>query len=99
MILSSIPVYFIFVAWKNKPKFFQKGVGKYKLNKFTGEKIPLQIRYRILYFKFGSCEKSEIFLYTHNSFYISTDDRSVLYVVCGSINKKEYPIGHFDKPN
>lgn len=28
MILSSIPVYLIFIAWKNKPKFFQKGVGK-----------------------------------------------------------------------
>lgn len=30
MILSSIPVYFVFVAWKSKPKFFQNGVGKYK---------------------------------------------------------------------
>ncbi|KZC03740.1 Y+L amino acid transporter 2 [Dufourea novaeangliae] len=27
MIFSSVPVYFVFVAWKNKPKFFQKGVG------------------------------------------------------------------------
>ncbi|XP_012136348.1 Y+L amino acid transporter 2 isoform X3 [Megachile rotundata] len=26
MIFSSIPVYFIFISWKNKPKFFQKGV-------------------------------------------------------------------------
>ncbi|XP_060824788.1 large neutral amino acids transporter small subunit 1 isoform X4 [Bombus pascuorum] len=26
MILSSIPVYFLFVAWKNKPTLFQKGV-------------------------------------------------------------------------
>lgn len=34
MILSSIPVYFVFVAWKNKPKLFQKGVGKYKPQTF-----------------------------------------------------------------
>ncbi|XP_012259907.2 Y+L amino acid transporter 2 [Athalia rosae] len=27
MIFSSVPVYFAFIAWKNKPKFFQKGVG------------------------------------------------------------------------
>ncbi|XP_029044454.1 Y+L amino acid transporter 2 isoform X1 [Osmia bicornis bicornis] len=27
MIFSSIPVYFMFIAWKNKPKCFQKGVG------------------------------------------------------------------------
>ncbi|XP_008215356.1 Y+L amino acid transporter 2 isoform X1 [Nasonia vitripennis] len=26
MILSSVPVYFAFIAWKNKPKFFQKSV-------------------------------------------------------------------------
>lgn len=96
MILSSIPVYFIFIAWKNKPKFFQKGVGKYKLNKFIGEKIPLQIRYLISYFVFQDHQR---FLYTHNSFYISTDDRSILCVVCGSINKEKYPIGHFDKLN
>lgn len=28
MILSSVPIYFAFIAWKNKPKFFQQGVGK-----------------------------------------------------------------------
>ncbi|KAK6632853.1 hypothetical protein RUM43_012592 [Polyplax serrata] len=27
MILTSIPVYYVFIWWKNKPKFFQKGVG------------------------------------------------------------------------
>ncbi|EZA62808.1 Large neutral amino acids transporter small subunit [Ooceraea biroi] len=27
MILSSVPIYFAFIAWKNKPKFFQQGVG------------------------------------------------------------------------
>ncbi|XP_076631147.1 Y+L amino acid transporter 2 isoform X1 [Colletes latitarsis] len=27
MILTSVPVYFVFIAWKNKPKCFQKGVG------------------------------------------------------------------------
>ncbi|XP_047347061.1 large neutral amino acids transporter small subunit 1 isoform X1 [Vespa velutina] len=27
MISSSVPVYFAFIAWKNKPKFFVKGVG------------------------------------------------------------------------
>ncbi|XP_017752860.1 PREDICTED: Y+L amino acid transporter 2 isoform X1 [Eufriesea mexicana] len=26
MIISSIPVYFVFIAWKNKPKCFQRGV-------------------------------------------------------------------------
>lgn len=29
MILSSIPVYFVFIAWKNKPKAFQKTMGEY----------------------------------------------------------------------
>jgi hypothetical protein len=29
MILSSVPVYLVFIAWKNKPKFFQKAVGKF----------------------------------------------------------------------
>lgn len=28
MILSSIPVYGVFIAWKNKPKWFQKAMGK-----------------------------------------------------------------------
>ncbi|XP_011305349.1 large neutral amino acids transporter small subunit 1 isoform X2 [Fopius arisanus] len=27
MIFSAVPVYFAFIAWKNKPKFFVKGVG------------------------------------------------------------------------
>lgn len=76
MILSSIPVYFIFIAWKNKPKFFQKGVGKYKLNKFIGEKnsITNKIRNRsnILWnFVFQDRAKNQIFLYAHNCFYIA----------------------------
>lgn len=29
MILSSIPVYFVFVWWKNKPKSFQRAMGEY----------------------------------------------------------------------
>lgn len=29
MIASSIPVYFVFIAWKNKPKWFQKFMGKF----------------------------------------------------------------------
>jgi solute carrier family 7 L-type amino acid transporter-like protein len=29
MILTSVPVYFIFIAWKNKPKSFQKAMGEY----------------------------------------------------------------------
>lgn len=29
MILSSIPVYFVFVAWKTKPKAFQRTMGEY----------------------------------------------------------------------
>jgi solute carrier family 7 (L-type amino acid transporter), member 8 len=29
MILTSVPVYFIFVAWKSKPKTFQKAMGEY----------------------------------------------------------------------
>lgn len=28
MILSSIPVYGVFIAWKNKPKWFQRAMGK-----------------------------------------------------------------------
>lgn len=39
MILTSIPVYYVFIWWKNKPKFFQKGVGELFLHfivfKFT----------------------------------------------------------------
>lgn len=29
MILSSVPVYFLFIAWKNKPKAFQRAMGEY----------------------------------------------------------------------
>jgi len=29
MILSSIPVYLVFIAWKNKPIWFQKTMGKW----------------------------------------------------------------------
>ena len=28
MILTSVPVYFVFIAWKDKPKWFQRGMGK-----------------------------------------------------------------------
>ena len=28
IILTGVPVYFIFVAWKNKPRFIQKMSGK-----------------------------------------------------------------------
>lgn len=62
MILSSIPVYFIFIAWKNKPKFFQKGVGEYKLNKFIGEKNS--ITNKIPNILFCISRSSKIFIYT-----------------------------------
>lgn len=38
MIVSSIPVYFVFIAWKNKPKCFQRGVGKYRLKENSPER-------------------------------------------------------------
>lgn len=28
MILTSIPIYLVFVAWKNKPKWFQNGMSE-----------------------------------------------------------------------
>lgn len=31
MILSSIPVYFVLIAWKSKPKGFQQAMGEYSL--------------------------------------------------------------------
>lgn len=31
MILTSVPVYFIFIAWKNKPKAFQQAMGEYHI--------------------------------------------------------------------
>lgn len=31
MILTSIPVYFVLIAWKTKPKGFQQGMGEYSL--------------------------------------------------------------------
>lgn len=34
MILSSVPVYLVFVLWKNKPKFFQRFMGKIVENAF-----------------------------------------------------------------
>lgn len=34
MIFSSVPVYFAFIAWKNKPMFFQNFIGKLKLANF-----------------------------------------------------------------
>lgn len=30
MIFSSVPVYLVFIAWKNKPKWFQKTMGKWQ---------------------------------------------------------------------
>lgn len=32
MILSSVPVYFIFIAWKDKPKFVQRVMGECNTN-------------------------------------------------------------------
>ncbi|XP_055385096.1 Y+L amino acid transporter 2 isoform X2 [Condylostylus longicornis] len=32
MILSSVPVYFLFIAWKNKPKWFQNTMGGFTQN-------------------------------------------------------------------
>lgn len=32
MILTSIPVYLVFIAWKNKPKWFQKTMCKYDIS-------------------------------------------------------------------
>jgi hypothetical protein len=29
MILTSVPVYFMFIAWRNKPKKFQQAMGEY----------------------------------------------------------------------
>jgi hypothetical protein len=29
MILTSVPVYFLFIAWKRKPKSFEKAMGEY----------------------------------------------------------------------
>lgn len=34
MIMSSIPVYLVFIAWKNKPKWFQKAMSKDAFNRF-----------------------------------------------------------------
>lgn len=34
MILTSVPVYFIFIAWRSKPKAFQKTMGEYSLLAF-----------------------------------------------------------------
>lgn len=30
MILSCIPVYYVLIAWRNKPKAFQRGMGEYQ---------------------------------------------------------------------
>ncbi|XP_058792788.1 Y+L amino acid transporter 2 isoform X2 [Phymastichus coffea] len=48
MILSSVPVYFAFIAWKNKPKFFQKGVVNFtkflqKIILVVGKPKPAQL--------------------------------------------------------
>lgn len=37
MILTSVPVYFIFIAWKTKPKWFQKTMCKYFQRKNNGK--------------------------------------------------------------
>lgn len=39
MILSSVPVYAIFIAWKNKPKWFRHLMGKFKLIYIFGNDI------------------------------------------------------------
>ena len=31
MIFTSVPVYFVFISWKSKPKCFQRAVGKHNL--------------------------------------------------------------------
>jgi solute carrier family 7 L-type amino acid transporter-like protein len=41
MILTSIPVYVIFIAWKKKPKWFTKGMGKMAFSASSFSKIHL----------------------------------------------------------
>ncbi|XP_051153183.1 Y+L amino acid transporter 2 isoform X2 [Leptopilina boulardi] len=48
MILSSVPVYFLFIAWKKKPKFFQIGVVNFtkflqKIMLVVGKSKPAQV--------------------------------------------------------
>lgn len=53
MIFSSVPVYVVFIAWKNKPKWFQKTMGKcaklkniplkFSLNSFLKKTFQLEM--------------------------------------------------------
>jgi hypothetical protein len=40
MILTSIPVYFVFIAWKSKPRSFQQAMGEF--NTFVDDAFPSQ---------------------------------------------------------
>lgn len=39
MILSSIPVYLVFIAWKSKPIWFQKSMGKLRSGSTCGTPV------------------------------------------------------------
>lgn len=41
MILSSIPVYFVLIAWKSKPKGFQRAMGEYSCFAFPLPQLVL----------------------------------------------------------
>lgn len=47
MILSSVPVYFIFVAWKSKPKWFQKKMGKSNILRYMSHSVSSWLRWSI----------------------------------------------------
>lgn len=51
MILTSIPVYFVMIAWKSKPKAFQRAMGEYSRCAFSRLTLTQSINSRSFYTK------------------------------------------------
>lgn len=49
MILTSVPVYIIFIAWRSKPKWFQQSMGNYA---FFIVIYPISDRFSLVYLSF-----------------------------------------------
>lgn len=47
MILSSIPVYLVFIAWKNKPIWFQKTMGELQIRTDYAESCFLLVDFHL----------------------------------------------------
>ena len=67
MILTSVPVYLIFIKWKNKPKFFTNAVGMYcSFSYIFFIFLLLQILVSYILFLFAEVLASLVFFLAYN---------------------------------